>query len=68
MRRHKMRLSLAVLALAGTESALAHTPDASWLSGLGHQLTSLHHLPAIAILAVLAVLLFAVRRRIRATH
>jgi len=62
-----VRFLLAVLALAGTETALAHTPDASWLSGLSHQLSSLHHLPAIALLAVLAVLLIAMRRRIRAT-
>lgn len=63
-----MRFSLAVLALAGTETALAHTPDASWLSGLNHQLTSLHHLPAIALLAILAVSLIVVRHRIRATR
>ncbi len=63
-----MRFSLAVLVLAGTEAALAHTPDASWLSDLSHQLTSLHHLPAITLLAILAVLLIGIRRRIRATN
>ena len=41
-----MRFLVAALALAGAETALAHTPDTGFLSSLGHQLTSLHHSPA----------------------
>lgn len=62
-----MRFLYAVLALAGTESALAHAPDTSLLSDLGHQLTSLHHLPAAVLLAILITILALVARRNRST-
>ena len=42
-----MRFLSAALALAGAETALAHTPDTGFLSNFGHQLTSLHHSPAV---------------------
>jgi alcohol dehydrogenase YqhD (iron-dependent ADH family) len=57
-----------VLALAGTETALAHTPDTGFLADLGHQLTSLHHLPAAVLLAVLITLLVLVTRRNRSSR
>ena len=63
-----MRFLSAVLVLAGTGSALAHTPDAGFVSDFGHQLTSLHHLPAAVLLAVLITLLVLVVRRNRSTH
>jgi len=63
-----MRFLSAVLVLAGTGSALAHTPGADFLSDFGHQLTSLHHLPAAVLLAVLITLLVLVVRRNRSTH
>jgi len=63
-----MRFLSAVLVLTGTGSALAHTPGTGFLSDLGHQLTSLHHLPAAALLAVLITLLVFVARRIRSTR
>ena len=60
-----MRFLLAALALAGAETALAHTPDTGFLSSLGHQLTSLHHSPAAMLLGVLvvALALVAIRNR-----
>jgi hypothetical protein len=60
-----MRFLIAALALAGAETALAHTPDAGFLSSLGHQLTSLHHSPAAMLLGVLvlALALVAIRNR-----
>ena len=63
-----MRFLSAVLVLAGTGSALAHTPDARIVSDFVHQLTSLHHLPAAVLLAVLITLLVLVVRRNRSTH
>jgi len=63
-----MRFLFAVLALAGAGTALAHTPDAGFLADFGHQLTSLHHLPAAAMLIVLVTLLTFVVRRARRTH
>ena len=63
-----MRFLFGVLALAGTGIALAHTPDAGFLAGFGHQLTSLHHLPAAAMLAVLVMALVLLARRNRRTH
>ena len=58
-----MRFLSGALALASAETALAHTPDAGFLSNFGHQLTSLHHSPAAMLLGVLVVglLLAAVR-------
>ncbi len=58
-----MRFLTGALALAGAETALAHTPDTGFLSNFGHQLTSLHHSPAAMLLGilVLAVLLAGVR-------
>jgi len=58
-----MRFLIAALALAGAGTALAHTPDAGFLSSFGHQLTSLHHSPAAMLLGVLVLglLLVAVR-------
>jgi hypothetical protein len=61
-----MRFLIAALALAGAETALAHTPDAGFLSSLGHQLTSLHHSPAamlLGVLIVVALALVAIRNR-----
>ena len=63
-----MRFLYAVLALAGTEAALAHTPDGGFLSGIGHQLMSIHHLPAAVFLAALVTLLVLAARRNRSTH
>lgn len=63
-----MRFLYAVLALAGTESALGHTPDAGFPGDLGHQLTSLHHLPAAVLLAVLITVLVLLARRNRRIH
>jgi len=63
-----MRFLFSVLALAGTGTALAHTPDAGFLVDFGHQLTSLHHLPAAAMLAVLVMALVLLARRNRRTH
>jgi alcohol dehydrogenase YqhD (iron-dependent ADH family) len=63
-----MRFLYAVLALAGTETALAHTPGTGFLADLGHQLTSLHHLPAAVLLAVLITLLVLVTRRNRSSR
>ena len=63
-----MRFLFAVLALAGAGTTLAHTPDAGLLADLGHQLTSLHHLPAAAILVVLVTLLVLLARRSRSTR
>ena len=62
-----MRFLFAVLALACAGTALAHTPDAGLLADLGHQLTSLHHLPTAAMLAVLVTLLLVLARRNRRT-
>ena len=58
-----MRFLSGALALASAETALAHTPDAGFLSNFGHQLTSLHHSPAAMLLGVLVLglLLVAVR-------
>ena len=63
-----MRFLYAVLALAGTEAALAHAPDGGFLSGIGHQLTSIHHLPAAILLAALATLLVLAVRHNRSTR
>lgn len=63
-----MRFLYAVLALAGTESALAHTPDTGLLSGIGHQLTSVHHLPAAVLLAALVTLLVLAVRHNKSTR
>jgi hypothetical protein len=68
LRRLEMRFLSAVLILTGAGSALAHTPGASYLSDYAHQLTSLHHLPAAVLLAVLVTLLVIVARRNRSTH
>jgi hypothetical protein len=57
-----------VLVLASAGTALAHTPDAGFLADFGHQLTSLHHLPTAAMLAVLVTLLVLLVRRSRRTH
>jgi len=62
-----MRFLFAVLALSGAGTALAHTPDAGFLADFGHQLTSLHHLPAAAMLAILVTLLVILVRRSRST-
>ena len=61
-----MRFLIAALALAGSGTALAHTPDTGFLSNLGHQLTSLHHSPAAMLLGVvvLVLMLVAIRRRV----
>ena len=58
-----MRFLSGALALASADVALAHTPDAGFLSNFGHQLTSLHHSPAAMLLGVLVLglLLVAVR-------
>ena len=61
-----MRFLFCVLALAGTGTALAHTPDAGLLAEFGHQLTSLHHVPAAILLVVLIAVLALVARRKRA--
>lgn len=58
-----MRFLIAALAFAGAESALAHTPDAGFLSNFGHQLTSLHHSPAAMLLGVLVLVLTLVAVR-----
>ena len=58
-----MRFLIAALAFAGAESALAHTPDAGFLSNFGHQLTSLHHSPAAMLLGVLVLVLALVAVR-----
>jgi hypothetical protein len=63
-----MRFLIAALALAGTETALAHTPDAGFLGNLGHQLTSMHHSPAVVLLGVLVFALVAAAIRNRATR
>ena len=63
-----MRFLYAVLALAGTESALAHAPDGGLLSDIGHQLTSVHHLPALVLLAALITLLVLAARHHKRTH
>jgi hypothetical protein len=63
-----MRFLVAVLAFAGAETALAHTPDTGFLSNLGHQLTSMHHSPAALLLGVLVVVLMLVAIRNRATR
>jgi len=63
-----MRFLSAVLVLTGTGTAFAHTPGGSYLADFGHQLTSLHHLPALALLAVLVTLLVLLARRNRRTH
>ena len=63
-----MRFLYAVLALAGTETALAHAPDAGLLSDLGHQFTSVHHLPAAVLLAALITLLILVAHRKKSSH
>ena len=59
-----MRFLVAVLALAVSETALAHTPDTGFPGNFSHQLTSLHHAPGAMLLGVLAValLLAAVRK------
>ena len=62
-----MRFLSGALALAGAETALAHTPDASHLGNLFHQVTSFHHLPAAIILAMLLTLLVMRVRRNRVT-
>ena len=58
-----MRFLVAALAFAGAETALAHTPDAGFLSNFGHQLTSLHHSPAAMLLGVLVLVLALVAVR-----
>lgn len=63
-----MRFLSAALILTGAGSAYAHAPDASFLSDFAHQLTSLHHLPAAVLLAVLIALLVLVSLRNRRTH
>ena len=63
-----MRFLIAVLALAGSGTALAHAPDAGILGNIGHQLTSLHHSPAAMLLGVLVVVLALVAIRNRATR
>ncbi len=63
-----MRFLVAALALAGAETALAHTPDTGFLSNLGHQLTSMHHAPAALLLGVLVAVLLLVAIRNRATR
>jgi hypothetical protein len=63
-----MRFLVAVLALAGTGTALAHTPDTGLPGSIGHQLTSLHHSPAAMLLGVLVVVLALVAIRNRATR
>ena len=63
-----MRFLFVVLALGGTGTALAHTPDAGFLADFGHQLTSLHHLPVAAMLAVLVMALVLLARRNRRTN
>ena len=60
-----MRFLSGVLALASAETALAHTPDAGFLSNFGHQLTSFHHSPAAMLLGVLVVILMLVAIRNR---
>lgn len=60
-----MRFLIAVLALAGAGTALAHTPDTGFLSNFGHQLTSFHHSPAAMLLGVLVVILMLVAIRNR---
>jgi len=63
-----MRFLFSVLALAGTGTALAHTSDVGFLADFGHQLTSLHHLPVAAMLAVLVMALVLLARRNRRTN
>jgi hypothetical protein len=63
-----MRFLYAVLALAGAEAALAHTPDGGLLGYIGHQLTSVHHLPALVLLAALITLLVLAVRHNRSTR
>ena len=63
-----MRFLIAALAFASAQTALAHTPDAGFLSNLGHQLTSMHHSPAALLLGVLVVVLMLVAIRNRATR
>lgn len=63
-----MRFLIAVLALAGAGTALAHTPDTGFLNNFGHQLTSLHHAPAAMLLGVLVVVLMLVAVRNRAAR
>ena len=60
-----MRFLIAALALAGTGTALAHTPDTGFPGNFGHQLTSLHHSPAALLLGVvvLVLMLVAIRNR-----
>ncbi|HSM29095.1 MAG TPA: hypothetical protein VK854_00215 [Woeseiaceae bacterium] len=58
-----MRFLIAALALAGAETALAHTPDTGFLGNFGHQLTSLHHSPAAMLLGVLVLVLTLVAVR-----
>ena len=60
-----MRFLIAVLALAGAGTALAHTPDTGFAGNFGHQLTSLHHSPAAMLLGVLVVVLMLVAIRNR---
>jgi len=63
-----MRFLSAALILTGAGSAFAHAPDAGYMSDFAHQLTSLHHLPAAVLLAVLIALLVLVSLRNRRTH
>ena len=63
-----MRFLSGALALASAETALAHTPDAGFLSNFGHQLTSLHHSPAAMMLGVLVLGLLLVAVRALKTH
>jgi hypothetical protein len=58
-----MRFLIAALALASAGTALAHSPDTSFTSNLGHQLTSLHHSPAALLLGVLVLVLMLVAIR-----
>jgi len=60
-----MRFLIAALALAGADSALAHTRDDGFLSNFGHQMTSLHHPSALIMLTVLVVGLILLARRNR---
>jgi hypothetical protein len=58
-----MRFLVAAGLFASAETALAHTPDTSFLGDFGHQMTSLHHSPAAMLLGVVALVLVLVAAR-----
>lgn len=62
-----MRRIPAALAFFAPVQVLAHVPGdgADLLASLGHQLTSLHHVPGTLILAALATFAVLVLRRSR---